>query len=229
MTLFRKSEEFFVKLAIFDLDNTLLGGDSDFLWGQFLVQNGIVDGARYERENQRFYANYQAGTLDIYAYLEFALAPLAAHDPTDLHRWREQFAQEWIRPRILPKAVDLLNHYQSIGHKRLIITATNSFVTQPIATLLGVSQLLATEVEMINGRYTGKSIGIPCFQEGKVKRLESWLQQTGHSLKESWFYSDSHNDIPLLSRVTYPVAVDPDPDLGQHAREQGWSIISLRE
>ncbi len=218
-----------MKLAIFDLDNTLLGGDSDFLWGQFLIQNSLVDGAQYEQENQRFYADYQAGTLDIYAYLEFALAPLAAHDPADLQAWREQFAQEWIRPRILPKAVDLLNHHQRVGHKRLIITATNRFVTQPIAALLGVSQLLATEVEMINGCYTGKTRGIPCFQEGKVKRLETWLEQTGYSLQDSWFYSDSHNDIPLLSRVTYPVAVDPDPILNRHAEEQGWSIISLRD
>jgi HAD superfamily hydrolase (TIGR01490 family) len=218
-----------VKLAIFDLDNTLLGGDSDFLWGQFLVQNGIVDGADYEQKNQRFYADYQAGTLDIYAYLEFALAPLAAHNPAELQAWRIQFAKEWIHPRILPKAVDLLNHHQSMGHKRLIITATNRFVTQPIAALLGVSQLLASEVEMINGRYTGKTIGIPCFQEGKVKRLERWLGQTGYSLKDSWFYSDSHNDIPLLSRVTYPVAVDPDAALSRYAEQQGWSIISLRD
>lgn len=218
-----------MELAIFDLDNTLLGGDSDFLWGQFLVQNGIVDGAHYERENQRFYGEYQAGTLDIYAYLEFALAPLATHDPADLQIWRVKFVNEWIRPRILPKAVALLSHHQGMGHRRLIITATNRFVTQPIATLLGVSQLLATEVEMINGRYTGKTSGIPCFQEGKVKRLETWLKKTGYSLKNSWFYSDSHNDIPLLSQVTYPVAVDPDPSLNQHAERQGWSIISLRE
>jgi HAD superfamily hydrolase (TIGR01490 family) len=217
-----------VKLAIFDLDNTLLGGDSDFLWGQFLIQNRIVDGAHYERENQRFYANYQAGTLDIYAYLEFALAPLAAHDPADLETWRAQFIQKWIRPLVLPKAVALLNYHQSMGHKRLIITATNRFVTQPIATLLGVSQLLATEVEMINGRYTGKTTGTPCFQGGKVERLDTWLRHTSYSLEDSWFYSDSHNDIPLLSRVTYPVAVDPDPALKRHAEQRGWSIISLR-
>lgn len=217
-----------MRLAIFDLDNTLLAGDSDFLWGQFLVQNGIVDGANYERENQRFYAAYQAGTLDICAYLEFALAPLAAYDPADLQVWRATFVNEWIRPRLLPKAIALLKHHQSRGHKRLIITATNRFVTQPIATLLGVSQLLASEVEIINGRYTGKATGIPCFQEGKVKRLETWLEQTGYSLKDSCFYSDSHNDIPLLSQVTYPIAVDPDPTLCKYAEQQGWSIISLR-
>lgn len=217
-----------MSLAIFDLDNTLLGGDSDYLWGQFLVESGAVDAEFYERENQRFYAAYHAGTLDIQEYLAFVLQPLAAHEPALLHAWRERFVAERVRPLILPKAQALLQHHRQAGDTLLIITATTRFVTQPIAELLGVPHLLATEVEMHHGRYTGKSYDIPCFQEGKVRRLEAWLDQTGHTLEESWFYSDSLNDLPLLSRVTYPVAVDPDVTLARFARERGWPVISLR-
>ena len=217
-----------MSLAIFDLDNTLLGGDSDYLWGQFLVESGAVDAKRFEQENRRFYAAYRAGTLDIQEYLAFALQPLAAHEPALLYAWRERFVAERVRPLILPKALALLQRHRQAGDTLLIITATTRFVTQPIAELLGVSHLLATEVEMRYGRYTGKSHDIPCFQEGKVKRLEAWLEQTGHTLEQSWFYSDSLNDLPLLSRVTYPVAVDPDATLARFARERGWPVISLR-
>jgi HAD superfamily hydrolase (TIGR01490 family) len=213
---------------MFDLDNTLLGGDSDYLWGKFLVDNGIVEREVYDRENQRFYEAYKAGTLDIHEFLEFALRPLAANDPVDLHIWRERFVEEQIRPIILPKAMELLQKHREAGDTLLIITATNRFVTQPIAEVLGVTHLLATEVEMKEGRYTGKVMGTPCFREGKVKRLAGWLEETGHNLEGSWFYSDSLNDLPLLSQVTYAVAVDPDENLANYASKQGWQIMSLR-
>ncbi len=216
-------------LAIFDLDNTLLAGDSDYLWGQFLVEQGIVDRSYYERENERFYEEYRAGTLDIHEFLNFTLEPLARHEPDDLYLWREQFMAEKIRPIILPKARTLLARHRDQGHYLLIITATNAFVTRPIAEELGVDELLATEPEMKDGRFTGRVAGTPCFREGKVTRLEAWLRATGRNLAESWFYSDSHNDLPLLELVTHPTAVDPDETLAQHAEMKGWPIISLRD
>lgn len=216
-------------LAIFDLDNTLLGGDSDYLWGQFLVEQGLVDGEAYERENQRFYDDYEAGTLDIYEYQAFMLRPLTEYPLTEMLAWREQFIAEKIQPILLPRAVDLLERHRTAGDTLLIVTATNRFITAPIAERFDVPHLLATEPEFTEGRFTGRLIGIPCFQHGKVERLDQWLAETGHDLAESWFYSDSHNDLPLLGRVTYPVAVDPDATLVQHARERGWPIISLRD
>jgi HAD superfamily hydrolase (TIGR01490 family) len=216
-------------LAIFDLDNTLLGGDSDYLWGQFLVEQGLVDGEAYERENQRFYDDYEAGTLDIYEYQAFMLRPLTEYPLTEMLAWREQFIAEKIQPILLPRAVDLLERHRTAGDTLLIVTATNRFITAPIAERFDVPHLLATEPEFTEGRFTGRLIGIPCFQHGKVERLDQWLAETGHDLAESWFYSDSHNDLPLLGRVTYPVAVDPDATLAQHARERGWPIISLRD
>lgn len=218
-----------VSLAIFDLDNTLLAEDSDYLWGQFLVDKGLVDGKFYEHENKRFYAAYRDGTLNIEEYIAFVLKPLADHDPAILHDWRKRFIEERIRPLVLPKARALLQLHRDAGHTLLIITATNRFVTQPIAELLGVTHLLATEVEMQDNRYTGRSFDIPCFQEGKVQRLLTWLEETGHTLEDSWFYSDSLNDLPLLSRVAHPVAVDPDEILTRHAEARGWPIITLRE
>jgi len=217
-----------VTLAIFDLDNTLLGGDSDYLWGKFLVERGLVDADHYERENQRFYDEYKAGTLDIYEYQRFSLAPLAANDPATLQRWHRDFMESCIRPIMLPKARALLQHHRDQGHRLLIITATNSFVTAPIAAEFGVEVLLATDPECVDGRYTGEVCGIPCFQDGKVKRLTQWLEENGENLADSWFYSDSHNDLPLLELVTHPVAVDPDETLAEHARLKGWDIISLR-
>lgn len=218
-----------MSLAIFDLDNTLLGDDSDYLWGQFLIEQGLVDGEDYERENQRFYDAYRAGTLDIQEFLTFMLRPLAEHPLENLLAWRARFVEDKIRPILLPKALDLLARHRNAGDTLLIITATNRFITAPIADLLDVPHLLATEVEFADGRYTGRSFGIPCFQHGKVARLSDWLAETGHDLDQSWFYSDSHNDLPLLGRVRYPVAVDPDAVLAQHAQERGWPIISLRE
>lgn len=217
-----------MSLAIFDLDNTLLGGDSDYLWGQFLVEQGLVDGKHYECENQQFYEAYEAGTLDIYAYQAFMLRPLAGRPLAELQAWRERFMAEKIQPILLPKAKELLNQHRAAGDILLIITATNRFITAPIAERLGVSHLLATEPEMVDDRYTGRTVGIPCFRQGKVERLNLWLADQGVDLADSWFYSDSHNDLPLLNQVAHPVAVDPDPTLARHAQQQGWPIISLR-
>lgn len=215
-------------LAIFDLDNTLLAGDSDHLWGQFLVERGIVDRDYYERENDRFYCDYQAGRLDIAAFLRFALAPLAAHPQAALYAWREAFLREKIDPVILAPARALVGRHRSAGDMLVLITATNAFVTAPIAERFGIPHLIATEPEQADGRYTGEVAGIPAFREGKVRRLEAWLAQTGQSLSGSTFYSDSHNDIALLDRVDHPVAVDPDPQLHVYARQRGWPVISLR-
>lgn len=216
-------------LALFDLDNTLLDGDSDYLWGRFLVERGLVDEGHYEAENRRFYEDYKRGELDIEAYLAFQLGFLASHPREQLAQWHAAFMASMIRPIILPKAVALLEEHRRQGHVLVIITATNRFVTGPIATALGVEHLLATELEEAgDGRFTGRSRGIPCFREGKVARLEAWLAGHDVALAPGWFYSDSHNDLPLLSRVAHPVAVDPDPTLAAHARERGWPCISLR-
>jgi len=217
-----------LSLAIFDLDNTLLGGDSDARWGEFLVENGLVDGDHYAAENQRYYEEYKAGTLDIYEFLNFSLKPLSEHDLKELYAWREQFMEAKIREIVLPKALELVDSHRKAGRELLIITATNRFITEPIAALYGIKHLLATDPEMIDGRYTGRVAGTPCFQQGKVTRLNNWLQEHQHNLQESWFYSDSHNDLPLLREVTHPVAVDADPQLTATAQQQGWPIISLR-
>lgn len=215
-------------LALFDLDNTLLGGDSDYLWGRFLVEQGLVDGEHYERENARYYAQYRAGTLDIREFLRFALQPLASHDLATLHNWRAQYLKEKITPLLLPAAHALVEKHRAQGDTLLIITATNRFVTEPIAALYGVEHLLATDPEMVAGRYTGEVSGVPCYREGKVQRLEMWLAEQGMAIGESWFYSDSHNDLPLLEQVTHPVAVDPDDTLRQEAALKRWPVISLR-
>jgi HAD superfamily hydrolase (TIGR01490 family) len=217
-----------LNLAIFDLDNTLLAGDSDFLWGRFLVENQIVDGATYEQENLRFYREYQRGQLDIQEFLRFQLRPLTEHPPEHLYGLRERFLHEKIEPIILPAARQLIREHRSQGHTLMIITATNRFITEPVAERFGVRHLLATELEERAGRFTGRPLGTPSFREGKVQRLREWLSVHGRDLFGSWFYSDSHNDIPLLELVEHPVAVDPDEDLAQTARERAWPIISLR-
>ena len=215
-------------LAIFDLDNTLLDGDSDYLWGVFLAEQGLVDGAVYERENERFYREYKQGRLDIFEFLRFSLRPLALHPLERLQILHRQFMRDKIEPIILPAAEDLIERHRAAGDTLLIVTATNAFVTAPIAERLGVPHLIATEPERINGRYTGNVAGIPSFQQGKVRRLETWLAEYGQDLAGSSFYSDSHNDIALLEVVERPVAVDPDPQLDAYARDRGWAIISLR-
>lgn len=216
-------------LAIFDLDNTLLAGDSDYLWGRFLVDKELVDGAEYAAENERFYQAYQAGTLDIRGYLRFVLRPLAQHEPHQLRAWRAQFIDEQIRPIILDQARELVESHRSRGDTLLIITATNRFLAEPIAALFSIDHLLATDPEKVGERYTGGITGIPAFRDGKIRALEAWLQHTEHQLAKSYFYSDSHNDIPLLERVRYPIAVDPDLELNQQAVQRGWPIISLRQ
>lgn len=216
-------------LAIFDLDNTLIGGDSDYEWGRFLTNNEIVDAHSYAQTNKRFYVQYVEGSLDIREFCRFAFNVLAQHDMQTLYTWREQFITQHIMPLILPAARDLLDKHRDAGDTLLIITATNRFVTEPIAKELGISHLLATEPQIRDGRFTGELEGIPCFQNGKIERLQLWLaKHPEYTLAGSWFYSDSHNDIPLLSRVDHPVAVDADPKLAEHARQMGWATLSLR-
>ena len=217
-----------VTLAIFDLDNTLLNGDSDYLWGQFLAQQGLVDSVFYKKENQRFYDEYVAGTLDIFEFLEFSLKPLSQMEMDQLAQLHEQFMHECIRPIITSKSRSLIQSHIDKNHTALIITATNLFITAPIAKELGIEHILATEAEILNNRYTGKVLGTPCFREGKVDRLKIWLTKTGSNLADSYFYSDSHNDLPLLEMVTKPVAVDPDETLRSHAEIKAWDIISLK-
>lgn len=215
-------------LAIFDLDNTLLDGDSDYLWGRFLVRLGLVDGEAHEQENRRFYEQYKAGTLDIRAFLRFSLTPLRKHSMGELKTIRQRFVAEVIHPAVLPAARELIERHRQRGDELLIITATNSFVTSPIAELLGVRHLLATEPAMADGHFTGEIAGTPAFQEGKIRRLQQWLGEHPSRFDERWFYSDSHNDVPLLETVDHPVGVDPDPELGRIARERGWPVVSLR-
>lgn len=223
----RYRESITLSLAIFDLDNTLLAGDSDYLWGQFLVQHGIVDGKEYEAKNQRFYDEYKAGRLDIYEFLAFSLQPLTLFNTEQLRQMHARFMRELIHPIITEDALALVERHRRQGHTLLIITATNSFVTRPIADAFGIPNILATEPEIIDGRYTGKVSGLPCFREGKVENLHHWLQANKLDLRESWFYSDSHNDLPLLNEVTHPVAVDPDPSLREVAAQRHWPIMAL--
>jgi HAD superfamily hydrolase (TIGR01490 family) len=219
------------RLALFDLDNTLLAGDSDYEWGQFLVDRGVVEREAYEAQNRTFYEQYKAGTLDIHEFLGFALRPLAEHAPQDLERWHGDFMRERIGPMMLPAARALVRRHLERGDLCAIITATNSFVTRPIAQAFGVEHLIATEPERRDGRFTGRVAGVPSFREGKVRRLDDWLAVQGRRLAdfgESTLYSDSHNDLPLLERVSRPVAVDPDETLAREAVRRGWERISLR-
>lgn len=217
-------------LALFDLDNTLIAGDSDHAWGQFLVDRGVVDGDAYQRANDQFYQDYCAGTLDIVAYSEFVFAVLARNDEATLLAWREAFMQQRIEQMLLPKAFDLLQYHRGQGHTLVIITATNRFVTELIAQRLGVDHLIATEPERdALGRFTGKLAGVPCFQAGKITRLQQWLDEHQATLDNAWFYSDSRNDLPLLEAVTNPVVVDADPVLAGIAEARGWPALSLRE
>lgn len=224
-----------MKLAIFDLDNTLLGGDSDHAWGDFLIDAGLVDAEKHRAQNDAFYRQYQQGTLQIEDYVAFAAAPIAGLSPHRLQELHADFMEQAVKPLLLPKADELLATHRSAGDFCLIITATNRFITGPIARLLGVDELLATELETIDGVYTGKMAGTPCFQAGKVTRLKEWLDHYSDqnptqklSMKSSVFYSDSFNDLPLLEHVTEAVAVDPDDTLRKLASERGWRIMSLR-
>jgi len=216
-----------LSLVIFDLDNTLLRGDSDYAWGQFLIEQHIVDGEAYRRENERYYAAYHAGTLDIMEFLAFALRPLADHDRATLDAWHRQYMQSKILPMITPEARALVEKHRAHGDTLMIATSTNRFVTAPIAREFGVEHLLATVPEERNGRFTGRVAGTPCFREGKVTRLQEWLKVHDVPLKDSWCYSDSHNDLPLLELVEHPVTVNPDDRLRQLANERGWPILNL--
>lgn len=220
-----------MQLALFDLDNTLLSGDSDFEWAQFLISKGVLDREVQEAKNVQFYEQYKAGTLDIYEFLAFQLAPLARHERAELDAWHREFMQTRIRPIMGAAARAKVQEHLEAGHLCLLVTATNSFVTGPIAREFGIPHLIATIPAWENGAFTGLSRGIPSFKEGKITRVEEWLESQGlwwGSFSDSWFYSDSHNDLPLLERVSRPVAVDPDDKLRQTALTKGWEIISLR-
>lgn len=220
-----------VNLALFDLDNTLLSGDSDFEWSQFLIEQGVLDRELFEAKNLAFYEQYKAGTLDIHEFLDFQLKPLSRHARKVLDEWHEEFMRRKVRPMMGAKARALVAKHQAGGDVCVIVTATNSFVTAPIAREFGVAHLIATDPEENDGEFTGNVAGVPSFREGKVVRMENWLAERGwgwESFAESWFYSDSLNDLPLLSKVRHPVAVDPDATLRAHAEKQGWAVISLR-
>jgi len=217
-----------MNLAIFDLDNTLISDDSDHLWGEFLVEQKLVDVDDYAHMNTQFYKDYCQGKLNIDQYLKFALSFLAEHGVEQLNKWRAQFVDEKIKPLLLPAASQLIEKHRSQGDTLIVITATNRFVTEPIVQLYNIPHMLATEPEMVNGQYTGDYVAEPCYQHGKVIRLNRWLADNNMDLEGSYFYSDSHNDIPLLERVSHPYAVDPDDKLRQHAEQHDWSIISLR-
>lgn len=216
-------------LAIFDLDNTLIAGDSDHLWGEFLCDHGIVDGDEFRGRNAQFYADYRRGELDILAYLDFVLAPLAGRTPASLAELQQAFVDERIRPILLPAADALIASHRDRGHRLLIITATNEFVTRPIARLLGIEELLGCGVELQDGVFTGRATGTLTYREGKVQRLREWLAIENEELDGAWFYSDSHNDLPLLEQVANPVLVDPDEILAGVGGERGWPRLSLRD
>jgi HAD superfamily hydrolase (TIGR01490 family) len=220
-----------LNLALFDLDNTLLAGDSDFQWGQFLMEEGLLDRELHEAKNIQFYEDYKQGVLDINAFLDFQLKPLSRHPRAQLDALHLRYMEKKIRPMITEKSLALVEKHRANGDLLLIITATNSFVTTPIAQAFGIENLIGTTPEEINGEFTGRVSGTPSFQQGKITRLNEWLSARKHTLtdfKASWFYSDSHNDLPLMKLVDHPVAVDPDETLKAYAKDKAWPIISLR-
>jgi HAD superfamily hydrolase (TIGR01490 family) len=218
-------------LALFDLDNTLLAGDSDYNWSLFLIEEGLLDAKTHHARNEQFYQDYKNGDLDIYKFLEFQLKPLSEHSVKFLDELHLKFMEKVIRPMMTPKSQDLVNKHQAAGDLCLIITATNSFVTKPIAAAYGIEHLIGTDPEMVDGQYTGGVSGVPSFQAGKVTRINQWLAERKQALSDfetSYFYSDSHNDLPLMKLVTNPVAVDADETLTAYAKQQHWPYISLR-
>jgi HAD superfamily hydrolase (TIGR01490 family) len=218
-------------LALFDLDNTLLAGDSDYNWSVFLIGEGLLDAKQHKARNEQFYEDYKNGCLDIYAFLKFQLQPLSQHPKAFLDELHKKYMEQVIRPMMTQKAQDLVNQHKANGDLCMVITATNSFVTKPIATAYGIENLIGTDPEMVDGQFTGGVSGTPSFQQGKVTRLNEWLAIRGQTLADfetSYFYSDSHNDLPLMKLVTNPVAVDADPTLTAYASEHGWPHISLR-
>lgn len=220
-----------MNLALFDLDNTLLTSDSDFEWSQFLIEKKVLDRKEYESRNLEFYEQYKSGILDIHQFLDFQLQPLSRYPRIQLDAWHNEFMAKKIMPQIAPGAYKLINEHMLDGDLCIIITATNRFVTEPIAKMLGINNLIATDPDQEDGEFNGQVLGTPCFREGKITRLEDWMDEhnlTWLSFLESWFYSDSLNDIPLLNKVTKPVAVDPDSTLEKYAKKNNWPIISLR-
>jgi len=218
-------------LALFDLDNTLLAGDSDYNWGMFLIGEGLLDGKTHQERNDQFYQDYKNGNLDIYKFLEFQLKPLSEHSKEFLDTLHLKYMEQVIRPMMTVKAQELVDQHKAAGDLCVVITATNSFVTKPIASAYGIEHLIGTDPEMVNGRYTGGVQGVPSFQEGKVTRINAWLNARGQQLGDfakSYFYSDSHNDLPLMKLVTNPVAVDADATLASYAEQHDWPRISLR-
>ncbi len=223
-----------MNLALFDLDNTLLSGDSDFEWAQFLISKGVVDREVQEARNNEFYAQYKAGTLDIYEFLAFQLMPLTRHSRAELDAWHQEYMERHILPIMSAEAKDVVRQHRDNGDLCAIVTATNSFVTGPIARAFGIPHLIATipAVDVQSGAFSGAPCGTPSFREGKIERVEAWLESMGlcwSSFEDSFFYSDSHNDLPLMQKVKTPVAVDPDEKLRRHSEEAGWIIISLRD
>lgn len=217
-----------MKLALFDLDNTLIAGDSDYLWGEFLCEYGYVDASAYHTGHDNYYQEYLDGVLDINEFLQFQLGPLAGKSPQQLQDWQDQYIESKIRPILLDRAIDLIEQHRRQGHTPIIITATNRFLTEPITAMFKVENLIASEPELVDGVFTGKPTGIPSYREGKIERLKAWLNEKNMVPEKSWFYSDSHNDIPLLEYVDHATAVDPDDLLRAIAKQRGWPIISLR-
>lgn len=218
-------------LALFDLDNTLLAGDSDYNWSLFLIGEGLLDAKTHHERNEQFYQDYKNGNLDIYKFLEFQLKPLSQHPREFLDALHNKYMEQVIRPMMTEKAQALVDKHRAQGDLMLVITATNSFVTKPIATAYGIDNLIGTDPEEVDGKFTGGVAGVPSFQQGKVTRLNQWLAERGQQLSDfatSYFYSDSHNDLPLMKLVSHPVAVDADPTLTEYAAQQGWPSISLR-
>lgn len=221
-----------MQLVLFDLDNTLLAGDSDFEWAQFLIEKGVLDKEVYESRNQVFYEQYKSGTLNINEFLNFQLQPLARHPRATLEVWHIEFMHKKIFPIITKPALSLIAEHKSNKVLMAIVTATNSFITQPISNFLEIPHLIATDPEIIDGEFTGKVTGTPCFREGKVTRVEAWLKNqklNWQQFEKSYFYSDSLNDLPLLNKVSHPVAVDPDPVLKLHAEKAHWPILELNK
>lgn len=214
-------------LAIFDLDHTLINEDSDYLWGKYLVDHAIVDPDYYKKKNEQFYADYQAGSLDIKEYLNFSLRPLTEHSIKKLYAWREDFVRTVIEPAIAKNTPKLVEKHKNEGHTLIIVSATNLFVTEPIANLLGIHHVLSTEPEIIDQRYTGEYIGIPTFKEGKIAALNEWMKHNGQTLEGSYFYSDSINDLALLELVAHPIVVSPDAHLKAIALKHNWLEINL--
>ncbi len=219
-------------LALFDLDYTLLSGDSDYEWTLHLIDKGVLDRDLFEQRNNEFFAQYKAGTLDIDAFLDFQMQPLAQHSRAELDAWHAEFMATRIRSMLKPKARDLVKRHQDNGDLCALVTATNSFVTGPICREFDIPHLIATIAAQENGQFTGKPRGIPSFREGKVSRVEDWLESMGlwwGNFERIWFYSDSLNDLPLMSLVSDPVAVDPDSTLRAHAEAAGWAILKLHD